>query len=658
LSIASQRKTRATILWVTASFVAAHFCFLVLPGVFEPWNAQVIDQFFFLRTRLDLFRPAYDSSIVHLDISNTTIQELQNFYLSRSQYAQVIQNLAAMQTAAQVYDFIFAARTNAVEDRLLIDATALAGNVYMGMAFALSQGPAPPPEQPLPKEVLTYLDQTKWTVRCEPPGEKLYLGVNPLITFPALAGASRGLGFLTIQSDRDGVFRRVPLLVRFGDAFYPSISFRVVCDFLGIPPQNITIRPGTSIRLKDARRPGGLAHDIVIPIDRHGNMVVNYIGPWERMKHYNFADVFRAAQDLDELNIWSEELAGKIVVISDVSTGSSDIGRVPTDIHFPLSGLHASVMHTLLSEEFLRELPGSQMFLVELLLAGIIVFLALRSSSLSFTVGTVLLAVSYTGAALLLFLHGRIIVHTVRPLFIIAFAAILVTAYRYLNEEKEKEFLRRTFEAYFPPSIVGKLIANPLLIKAAGEKKELTILFSDIKNFTAYSATLNPDQIQRSLNEYFDAMVEIVFSYEGTVDKYIGDGLMVFFGDPEPQPDHAVRCVRTAMAMQIKAREMKQKWQKDQSIPIQIRIGINTGVVVVGNMGSARRLSYTVLGSAVNLAQRLESNAPVDGILISQRTHELVKNHVPTRALGKINVKGITQPIPVYEVLVNGAEPR
>jgi adenylate cyclase len=298
------------------------------------------------------------------------------------------------------------------------------------------------------------------------------------------------------------------------------------------------------------------------------------------------------------------------------------------------------------------------MVLVEIFLAGIILFLALRSSSVSFTVGTVLLAVSYTGVALLLFLYGRIIVHAVRPLFTLTFATIAVTAYRYLNEEKEKEFLRRTFEAYFPPTIVKKILANPLLITAAGQKKELTILFSDIKNFTAYSATLTPDQIQKSLNEYFDAMVEIVFHYQGTVDKYIGDGLMVFFGDPEPQPDHAMRCVRAAMAMQIKARELKQKWEKDQSIPIQIRIGINTGVVVVGNMGSARRLSYTVLGSAVNLAQRLESNAPVEGILISQRTYELVKDHVPTRALGEITVKGITQPMPVYEVLVNATVPR
>jgi adenylate cyclase len=129
---------------------------------------------------------------------------------------------------------------------------------------------------------------------------------------------------------------------------------------------------------------------------------------------------------------------------------------------------------------------------------------------------------------------------------------------------------------------------------------------------------------------------------------------MVFFGDPEPQPDHALRCVRAAIDMQKKVRDLKEKWEREGRIPIRIRIGINTGVVVVGNMGSARRLSYTVLGAAVNLAQRLESNAPVDGILISERTYELVKDQVPTLSPGSIKVKGIDEPVTVYEVIADG----
>jgi adenylate cyclase len=175
-------------------------------------------------------------------------------------------------------------------------------------------------------------------------------------------------------------------------------------------------------------------------------------------------------------------------------------------------------------------------------------------------------------------------------------------------------------------------------------------LFSDIKSFTSYSSTMPPDAIQQMLNEYFEAMVEIVFEYQGTVDKFIGDGLMVFFGDPEQQEDHALRCVRAAIAMQKKTRALRARWEREGRMPIEIRIGINTGVVVVGNMGSSRRLSYTVLGSEVNMAQRLESSAPVGGILISRRTYECIQDRIATLAREPILVKGIDTPVQVYEV--------
>jgi adenylate cyclase len=164
---------------------------------------------------------------------------------------------------------------------------------------------------------------------------------------------------------------------------------------------------------------------------------------------------------------------------------------------------------------------------------------------------------------------------------------------------------------------------------------------------------MDPDHVQRLLNEYFEAMTDIVFWHEGTVDKFIGDGLMVFFGDPEPQEDHALRAVRAAIDMQTRVRDLKARWQQRGDMPIEIRIGINTGTVVVGNMGSTRRLDYTVLGSDVNLAQRMEASAPVGGILVSQSTYELVRDEVDTRSLGGIQVKGPEEPVKVYEVLVS-----
>lgn len=430
---------------------------------------------------------------------------------------------------------------------------------------------------------------------------RLYHGSEPLITFSALAAVSRGLGYLSLKPDQDGVYRRLPLLVRYKGSFYPSFSFRAICDYLSVPSEKIIVRPGKSITLKDARKPGKtIGHDIVIPIDRYGNMVINFAGPWERMTHYNFSDVFFASEDQDEMEMWKEELSGKIVIVSEVSTGSTDLGPVPTDTQFPLSGLHANVMHTILTESFLKELSGFEMLFIELLIMVIIWRLSFRFSSPFFSAGTAILAASYIATVAICFFYGNLILHFVRPVLIITFGLSSIVTYRYIGEEKEKNILRRTFESYFPPLVVKKIMVNPKVIASGGQKKELTILFSDIKNFTRYSSTISPDHIQKLLSDYFDAMTEIVFKYRGTVDKFMGDGLMVFFGDPVPQPDHALRCVRAAIEIQKRVHEIKTRWEKQGDMPLQIRIGINTGIVVVGNMGSPRRLSYTVLGSAVN----------------------------------------------------------
>jgi len=629
-------------------------CLWLIPNVFETWNARTIDRLFVFRSQSESLKPHYDDTIVHVDLNNSSIQALNNFYLNRSHHAQVVRNLSAMDVSTQMYDLIFAAPSTDAEDRKLIDAVKDAGNAYFGLAFELQKEGDSQNSKDINDNNNGYLNRTKWHPVVRDNGLKFYFGANPLITFPSLASVSRGLGYLSLNFDIDGVFRRIPLLVRYEDAFYPSFPFRTICDYLNVPSENILLGPGKTITLKDARRPNeATGRDIVIPVDRYGNMIINFIGPWERMKHYNFSDVLRASEDRDELEMWQEEMSGKIVIVSEVTTGSSDAGPVPTDTNFPLSGLHANVMHTILTESFLRELTNLEMFFIELFISLTILGLSLRLSPVPFSLSTFGIGIGYVCTATLLFLYSSLILHLVRPLLIISFAMISILVYRFVIEEKEKEVLRRSFEAYFPPLIVKKLMENPEMIASRGEKKELTILFSDIKNFTGYTATMKPDHIQKLLNEYFEAMTEIVFKHEGTVDKFMGDGLMVFFGDPEPQPDHALRCVRSAIEMQQKAREIRAEWEKKGDLPLQIRIGIHTGIVVVGNMGSARRLSYTVLGAAANLAQRLESNAPVGGILISKRTNDLVKDHISTTSLGTIQAKGFDEPVAVYEVPID-----
>lgn len=645
----NKKRARGLSILAAAAFAFVQFIFQLFPGQFETWNSQVLDSFFILRSSLASFRPAYDGTVVHVDLNNSAIRQLGTFYLKRSHYARVIRNLAAMGASAQAYDLIFASETSQSDDKTIIDASGEAGNVYFGLAFALG-GEDRERDAPIAPEVRDCLAVTGWKVKIEGDKGDLYFGAKPLITFPGLSAASRGLGCLSLQSDRDGVIRRVPLLIRYNDAFYPSLGFRVACDYLGVSPDRITVSPGRELRLEGARPPGGPPRDIIIPIDRRGNMIVNFIGPWETMRHYNFAQIYSASNDREDLELWGEELSGKIAVVSDVSTGASDIGPVPVDVNFPLSGLHATVIQTIISQSFLKEAPRAAMAAVEAGIVLVLLLISLRLSPLPFFAGSVLLLAGYGGGALLLFLYKGLMLDVVRPAVAAGAAASLIIAWSYFQDEKEKEALRRSFESYFPPAVVKRILADPSIIEK-GQRKELTILFSDIKDFTHHASTLSPDRIRTFLNEYFENMVEVVFSCRGTVDKYIGDGLMVFFGDPEPLPDHALQAVRAASAMQQKVRELNRKWLDEGGFPLQIRVGINTGEVVVGNMGSSKRLSYTVLGAAVNLASRLESHAPVGGILISQRTYDLIHPTIPARSFGEIKVKGVEEPVSTYEVI-------
>ena len=655
---AKKRSLHITLLLLVGSCIAAHLCFWLLPSVFETWNAKTIDRLFLFRSSVDKLRPQYDDTIVHVDLNTTSLQQLNNFYLNRSHHAKLIRTLKAMNVSTQLYDFIFAAPSNDEEDRALIDATEQAGNVYFGLAFELVNKEEQQPNQPIGTKKALYLDRTKWQVGVKGDSTSLYSGTNPLITFPALASASQGLGYLSLKFDRDGVFRRLPLLVRYKGAFYPSFSFRAICDYLSVPPDKIIIKPGKTITLHDVRRPGeGEGHDIVIPIDQYGNMVVNFIGPWERMKHYNFADVLVASEDRDEMEMWKKELSGKIVVVSEVLTGSSDAGPVPTDTNFPLSGLHANAIHTILTESFLRELSEREMLLIEVVLLAIVLFLSLRFSSPYFTGGSFLLAGSYIVIASLSFFYGQVIFHMVRPILMIAFAIVAIVVYRYIQEEREKmeslrqrDFIRDTFGRYLSNEVVEELLGSPEGLNMSGEIREVTFLVSDLRDFTALSMRLSPHEVINILNRYLDHMVEIITDYRGTINEIEGDGILAFFGAPLSESDDPERAVACAIAMQNAMVALNAE-QRHLKLPeLAMGIGINSGDVVVGNIGSEKRAKYSAIGSPINAAYRIESYTVGGQILISPSTYERVKSLLRVHRTMDVQFKGIDHPVTLYDV--------
>ena len=640
---------RFTLFFIIASFFTAHLCFLLFPHLFKTWDAKAIDLFFLFRSSIKQLQPTYNDTIVHVDITDSSIEQLNNVYINRLHHAQVIQNLKDMNVSIQLYDFIFATRRNAKEDTALIKASKNAQNVYFGLAFKFTDKDE---QGEINSESRRYLENTKWKVTVEGDVEKISIGRNPLITFSDLASASKGLGFLNLIFDHDGVFRRIPLLIRYEGAFYPSFAFRGICEYLGIVPGKIIITPGKTIILRDAKKPNeSIGHDIVIPIDQQGNMLINFIGPWETMKHYNFADILYASNDREEMGLWREELAGKIVIVSEVFTGGSNVSPVPTDSMYPLSGLHANAMHTILTESFLKKLSSPEMLVIDFFLLGIIIFLSFWPSPIFFSIGSFCLMASYVFFVSANFFFSNLILDVIRPVLTIFMALISILTYRYLREAKDRDFIRTTFGRYLSNEVVKELLESPEGLEMSGDIKEVTFLVSDLRGFTAILNKLNPREAIDMLNHYLERMVGIITDYNGTVNEFEGDGILTFFGAPLSQKDDPERAIECAIKMQKEMSEFNREQNRLGLPELHMGIGINTGEVLVGNIGSKKRAKYSAIGSALNTAYRIESYTTGGQILISQNTYERVKSFVRIRGTMKVQFKGIDHPLILYDVI-------
>ena len=499
-----------------------------------------------------------------------------------------------------------------------------------------------------PRDPVPFPPQAAWNIEG---GQELLLAKGEMImaNFEALNMAAAGLGHINCDPDRDGVYRRIPLFITTTAGAVPSLALRTLCSFLSVPPERASLDNGAVV-LTGASFASGRTEDLRIPVDRQGRNRVNFSGPWhDSFSHYSFATLLQVGASPDGLQDLTDELEGSLAIVSDVSTGGRDIGPIPLASYFPLSGLHSNLINSVLENDFLREAGWGANLLLSLLLALCLVAGATWSRGFRFGA----FAATLFGAMLILFLYlfleHRLLLATVRPAVALGMTVPGILLLQFLQEQKEKLYIRARLTNYFAPSLMDKILSEPALLDGV-DKKELTVLFSDIAGFTAWSATRDAQEIHRTLNRYFEEMAAIVFAHQGTIDKYMGDGLLVFFGDPIPFPDHALRAVKAARAMQQRTRELRQEWEPSGGMPIRIRIGIHTGEVVVGNMGSRSRMEYTVIGSNVNLAQRLEANCPPGGVLISEEVRRQLGDEIAARPAGTIQAKGFSEPIPVYTV--------
>ncbi len=320
--------------------------------------------------------------------------------------------------------------------------------------------------------------------------------------------------------------------------------------------------------------------------------------------------------------------------------------------------VHANALHDLLTATYLEPLSTARTFFLLLILAAITAAVAFTGGVTWGAVTAVALFLADGVTAVVAFdtMHQHIPV--VGPALAAGFAFLGATSYISIIEGKEKRVIRSAFGKYLSPVVVDELVADPSRLKLGGEKRELSILFSDVAGFTSLSESMEPDALVALLNEYLDDMADIVMSEGGTLDKYIGDAIMALYGAPAPLPDHAVRVCRTALRMQRRLDQMNQRWAEQDRPQLGMRIGVNTGHPVVGNIGGEKRFDYTALGDAVNLAARLEPACKTYRIqtMIAHGTKEAAGDAIQTRELDLLAVYGKEEPIPVYELVALAGE--
>lgn len=547
-----------------------------------------------LSDRLYASHPA-DQRIVIVAIDDAAMARLGRWPWPRAVHAELIDTINRQQPLVMGYDVNFPEASDQTNDESLARSLRLAGNVVLPVELEITNLP----------EVVAYNSQ------------------KVLTPIPMIAVAAARLGHTNTPQDVDGVVRRVPLeAVSVDGSRVPAFAAQIASL-------------------------GGVDIDLSEGTDAAGRMIVNY----PAKPRQGFVTV--SAADVIDGQVEPDFFKDRFVLIGSTASNLHDDQLVPTSASQPMPGveIHASVLDTLLQKRFLFELP---IWLRALWIIVICLFLGLAIPFLRARTFVPLIAVFWIMSlvgSIWLFDRGWI-VDLLWPTIalMVAFGAVVLE--RRLESEKQKREIRSAFSRYVSHSVVESILDNPAKLKLGGDRRTMTVLFSDVRGFTSISEGLKPEQLVEIMNKYLTRMTDIVFEHDGVLDKYIGDAVMAFWNAPFDQPDHAKRAVDTALDMLAALRQMNNERQFGD-LEFKIGVGVNTGDMVVGNMGSEKRFDYTVIGDSVNLGSRLESLTKEYGVslLITESVAKELGSGYLLRALDLVAVKGKKEPVKIFEVI-------
>lgn len=551
----------------------------------------------------------------------------------------------AVPRAAQFDAQLKLLEAEADNDQSFSDALSHFDNAILGYFF-LPKAETQSQDQERVKEFLNYLSFQAYPQVVHAEFGKLFEGPVAEGISPNLSRFSRyakNFGYFNVFPDPDGTVRREPVIIRFQQNYYPSLDVAAALAYTNHPLDQVAVvfnRNGLE-RIDFGRAS--------IPTDPEGYVQIDFHGGAGTFPTYSLADVVHR-------KLSGDLFRDRLVLIGPTATGIADMAVTPfQEMAFPGVEVHANFIENLLEGHFIRR--GLRENLVDV--AFILLFSLAAGALLSMTRplrATAVLVSSlgiYLWLTYYLFAHYRIWIAAFLPAATLTVNYAGIVSYRFFFEEREKKKVRGAFQQYVAPAVIAQLLEHPHLLSLGGEEKVLTAMFTDIRGFTTLSEAMSPSALVDLLNEYLSEMTSVIFRYWGTLDKYIGDAIMAFWGAPIPQDDHAERACYAALGMLQALRALHARWKAEGKLGFDIGIGIHTGPMLVGNIGSTRRLNYTVIGDNVNLASRLEDLNKQFGtrLIVSEATVQAVRGKLVARELDLIRVKGKTRPVKVYELL-------
>jgi len=582
--------------------------------------------------------------IATIDLDDKSIEDLWEQIDNREAFADLLAVFEDTNTAV-ILDFTFGLEKNG--DRAFTRAVRSPGNTVIA-TLAVEKGMVNKPYKPLTEEEKSRFARHIWHITVTEKGKVPEAG-SFLLPYPALVEAAGQVAFINMEPDDDGTYRLVHLLYEWEGGYIPSLSLAAAVSHFGIPVESIELKAGSYIALPRSEK-----EVVRIPIDEQGRILIPYTETWkDDTGRIPFNTVVEATYDDDVFNTVKNGLTGHIALVAEISTSQKDFGPTSFEKLYPLSVIHAEVLSGILDglekKAFIGWASLPYKTIILLLLIGAAFLCINTRKEFGFHLGFLLVFLVFSGLTLFRWGNYAIFPWFAFPTALLFFLWLSAFLQRLFIRYREQLLLHNALSRYFPHALAERIMREGKtdLIPAY---KELTILFSDISGFTKWSSNKSPDQVHNFLSDYLESMAEILFAHGGTIDKFMGDGILSFFGDPLDLPNHTERCLQAAIAMQEKVRILAKKWKPIVDIDLKVRVGINTGKVIVGNLGNKTRIEYTVIGAAVNLAQRMESNAPVRGILVTEAVHEKVKDKFVFQEKRYVTVKGYADTIEAYVV--------